>query len=128
VALYEGLEFVKGQPTNTDLDTYTLLCIGGIPEVEIEFLPSTETPASLEKRRRSLSPRVHAFAICQSGMKPWEKRSPIGVDGERSLPLRAFESSFGGSHGVPSFGDKVHPRWRQLVASSRLVAEIDPIF
>ena len=35
-ALYEGSEFVKGQPKNTNLDTYTLLRMGGVPEVEIE--------------------------------------------------------------------------------------------
>jgi isoquinoline 1-oxidoreductase beta subunit len=47
MALYEGSEFVKGQPKNTNLDTYTLLRMGGVPEVEIEFLPSTEAPVGL---------------------------------------------------------------------------------
>jgi isoquinoline 1-oxidoreductase beta subunit len=39
MALHEGSEFVKGQPKDTNLDAYTLLRMGGVPEVEIEFLP-----------------------------------------------------------------------------------------
>jgi isoquinoline 1-oxidoreductase beta subunit len=47
MALHEGSEFVKGQPKDTNLDTYTPLRMGDVPEVEIEFLPSTEVPVGL---------------------------------------------------------------------------------
>ena len=59
MALYEGSEFVKGQPKNTNLDTYTLLRMGGVPEVEIEFLPSTETPVGLgEAATTAVAPAI----------------------------------------------------------------------
>src|SRR5580700_3952394 len=47
MALYEGSEFVMGQPKDTNLDTYSLLRMGNVPEVEIEFMPSTEAPVGL---------------------------------------------------------------------------------
>jgi CO/xanthine dehydrogenase Mo-binding subunit len=47
MALHEGSEFVNGQPKDTNLDTYTPLRIGDVPEVEVEFLPSTEMPTGL---------------------------------------------------------------------------------
>jgi isoquinoline 1-oxidoreductase subunit beta len=47
MALHEGSEFVKGQPKDTNLDTYTPLRMGDVPDVEVEFLPSTEVPVGL---------------------------------------------------------------------------------
>jgi isoquinoline 1-oxidoreductase beta subunit len=47
MALHEGSAFVNGQPKDTNLDTYTPLRMGDVPEVEIEFLPSTEVPVGL---------------------------------------------------------------------------------
>jgi isoquinoline 1-oxidoreductase beta subunit len=47
MALHEGSEFVKGQPRDTNLDTYTPLRMGDVPEVEVEFVPSTEVPVGL---------------------------------------------------------------------------------
>ena len=47
LALYEGTEFVKGQPKDTNLDSYRVLRMGDVPEIEVEFLPSTETPVGL---------------------------------------------------------------------------------
>jgi isoquinoline 1-oxidoreductase subunit beta len=47
LALYEGTEYVKGQPKDTDLNSYQVLRMGDVPEVEVEFLPSTETPVGL---------------------------------------------------------------------------------
>jgi CO/xanthine dehydrogenase Mo-binding subunit len=47
MALHEGSAFVKGQPKDTNLDTYTVLRMGDTPEVEVEFLPSTQTPVGL---------------------------------------------------------------------------------
>jgi CO/xanthine dehydrogenase Mo-binding subunit len=47
MALHEGSEFVNGQPRDTNLDTYTPLRIGDVPEVEVEFMRSTEAPTGL---------------------------------------------------------------------------------
>lgn len=47
MALHEGTEFVNGQPKDTNLNSYPLLRMGDVPEVEVEFLPSTEAPVGL---------------------------------------------------------------------------------
>src|SRR6516164_7589775 len=47
LALHEGSEFVKGQVKDKNLDTYTPLRMGDVPEMDIEFLPSTEVPTGL---------------------------------------------------------------------------------
>jgi isoquinoline 1-oxidoreductase beta subunit len=47
MALREGTEFVNGQVKDTNLDTYTPLRIGEVPELDIEFIDSTEVPVGL---------------------------------------------------------------------------------
>ena len=47
MALHEGTEFVKGQVKDTNLDTYTPLCMGDVPELDIEFVESQEAPMGL---------------------------------------------------------------------------------
>lgn len=47
MALHEGTEFAKGEVRDTNLDTYTPMRMGDVPEVEVEFLPSTEAPVGL---------------------------------------------------------------------------------
>ena len=47
MALHEGTEFVKGQVKDTNLDSYTPLRIGDVPELDIEFIDSTEAPVGL---------------------------------------------------------------------------------
>jgi isoquinoline 1-oxidoreductase beta subunit len=47
MALHEGTEFVRGQVKDTNLDTYTPLRIGDAPELDIEFIDSTEVPVGL---------------------------------------------------------------------------------
>ncbi len=47
MALHEGTEFVKGQVKDTNLDTYTPLRIGQVPELDIQFLDSSEAPVGL---------------------------------------------------------------------------------
>jgi isoquinoline 1-oxidoreductase beta subunit len=47
IALHEGTEFVKGQVKDTNLDSYTPLRIGDVPELDIEFIDSTEAPVGL---------------------------------------------------------------------------------
>ena len=47
MALHEGTEFVNGQVKDTNFDTYTPLRIGDVPELDIEFVDSTEVPVGL---------------------------------------------------------------------------------
>ena len=47
MALHEGSEFVNGMPKDTNLDSYTPLRMGDVPEVEVELMPSNEAPVGL---------------------------------------------------------------------------------
>jgi CO/xanthine dehydrogenase Mo-binding subunit len=47
LALHEGSEFVNGQVKDKNLDTYTPLRMGDVPEMDIEFIASTEAPVGL---------------------------------------------------------------------------------
>jgi CO/xanthine dehydrogenase Mo-binding subunit len=47
MVLHEGSALLNGQPKDTNLDTYTPLRMGDVPDVEVEFLPSTEMPVGL---------------------------------------------------------------------------------
>jgi len=47
MALFEGTELVDGTIRDRNLDTYTPLRIADVPEMDIEFLPSTEKPMGL---------------------------------------------------------------------------------
>jgi isoquinoline 1-oxidoreductase subunit beta len=47
MALYEGTEFVAGQVKDTNLDSYTPLRIGDVPELDIEFIDNAEAPVGL---------------------------------------------------------------------------------
>jgi CO/xanthine dehydrogenase Mo-binding subunit len=70
MALHEGSEFVNGQPKDTNLDTYTLLRMGDVPEVEIEFLPSTETPVGLgEAATTVVAPAIGNAIFAASGAR-----------------------------------------------------------
>jgi isoquinoline 1-oxidoreductase beta subunit len=70
MALYEGSEFVKGQPKDTNLDTYTLPRMGDVPEIEIEFLPSTETPVGLgEPATTVVAPAIGNAIFAASGAR-----------------------------------------------------------
>jgi CO/xanthine dehydrogenase Mo-binding subunit len=70
MALYEGSEFVNGQPKDTNLDTYRLLRMGGVPEVEIEFLPSTEPPVGLgEAATTAVAPAIGNAIFAATGAR-----------------------------------------------------------
>lgn len=70
MALFEGSEFVKGQPKDTNLDTYTPLRMGDVPEVEIEFLPSSETPVGLgEPATTAVAPAIGNAIFAASGAR-----------------------------------------------------------
>jgi len=47
LALYEGADFVKGQIAQTNLDRYTPLRMADVPDLDIEFVESTEPPVGL---------------------------------------------------------------------------------
>ena len=47
LAVHEGSEFVNGQVKDKNLDTYTPLRMGDVPEMDIEFIASTEPPVGL---------------------------------------------------------------------------------
>ena len=47
MALYEGTEFHNGEVKDTNFDSYTPLRIGDVPELDIEFIESVETPVGL---------------------------------------------------------------------------------
>jgi len=47
MALHEGTEFVNGQVNDVNLDTYTPLRIADTPELDIQFVDSTEAPVGL---------------------------------------------------------------------------------
>jgi isoquinoline 1-oxidoreductase beta subunit len=47
MALHEGTEIAAGQAADTNLDTYTPLRMGDVPELVISFVNSTEFPTGL---------------------------------------------------------------------------------
>jgi len=47
LALFEGSAFENGEARDTNLDTYTPLRMGDVPDLEVEFIPSTEAPVGL---------------------------------------------------------------------------------
>ena len=47
LALFEGTEFQNGQVRDTNLGTYKPLRMADVPDLDIEFLPSTEPPVGL---------------------------------------------------------------------------------
>jgi CO/xanthine dehydrogenase Mo-binding subunit len=46
-ALHEGTRIENGQVADRNLDTYTPLRMSDVPELDIEFVPSTEFPVGL---------------------------------------------------------------------------------
>lgn len=70
LALHEGTEFVEGQPKDTNLDSYRVLRMGDIPEVEVEFLPSTETPVGLgEPATTPVAPAIANAIFAATGAR-----------------------------------------------------------
>jgi len=47
MALHEGSEFVNGSPRDTNLDTYTPLRMGDVPDLDVELVESKEAPVGL---------------------------------------------------------------------------------
>jgi CO/xanthine dehydrogenase Mo-binding subunit len=69
-ALYEGTEFTKGQPKDTNLDSYRVLRMGETPEIDIEFIPSTETPVGLgEPATTAVAPAIGNAIFAATGAR-----------------------------------------------------------
>jgi CO/xanthine dehydrogenase Mo-binding subunit len=70
MALHEGTEFSRGQPKATNLDAYPLLRMGDVPEVDIEFLPSTEVPVGLgEPATTAVAPAIGNAIFAATGAR-----------------------------------------------------------
>jgi CO/xanthine dehydrogenase Mo-binding subunit len=67
-----GSEFIDGQPKDSNLNTYTLLRMANVPELEIEFLPSSEIPVGLgEPATTAVAPAIGnaIFAACGARLR-----------------------------------------------------------
>jgi len=70
LALHEGTEFVKGQPRDTNLDSYRVLRMADVPEIEVEFLPSTEVPVGLgEPATTPVAPAIGNGIFAATGVR-----------------------------------------------------------
>jgi CO/xanthine dehydrogenase Mo-binding subunit len=70
MALHEGSEFVNGQPKDTNLDTYTPLRMGDVPEVEVEFVPRTDMPTGLgEPATTVVAPAIGNATFAAAGIR-----------------------------------------------------------
>lgn len=89
MALHEGSAFVKGQPKDTNLDTYAPLRMGDVPEMEVEFVPSTEVPVGLgEPATTVVGPAIGNAIFAASGARV--RHLPIRPDAVyRALNTRA---------------------------------------
>lgn len=63
MALHEGTRFEKGQPIDRNLNTYTPMRMGGVPELQIEFIDSTETSMGLGEPATTVTGPAIANAI-----------------------------------------------------------------
>lgn len=70
MALHEGSQFVNGLPSDTNLDTYTPLRMGDVPEIEVEFMPSNEAPVGLgEPATTVVAPAIANAIFAASGAR-----------------------------------------------------------
>jgi isoquinoline 1-oxidoreductase subunit beta len=70
LALHEGSEFVNGQVKDTNLDSYTPLRIGDVPELQIEFVDSVEAPVGLgEPGTTAVAPAIGNAIFTGTGVR-----------------------------------------------------------
>jgi CO/xanthine dehydrogenase Mo-binding subunit len=70
MALHEGTEFVKGQVKDTNFDSYTPMRIGDVPELDIEFIESVETPVGLgEPGTTVVAPAIGNAIFAATGVR-----------------------------------------------------------
>lgn len=78
LALHEGTRFEKGQVEDTNLNTYTPLRMRDVPEIEMEFVDSTEMPVGLgEPATTVVGPAIGNAIFAATGVRM------------RALPIRA---------------------------------------
>ena len=70
MALREGTELVNGQPKDTNLNSNPVLRMSDVPEVEVEFLPSTEMPTGLgEPATTPVAPAIANAIFAATGAR-----------------------------------------------------------
>lgn len=70
MALHEGTQFENGQVRDTNLNTYTPLRIGDVPDLQIEFVASTEAAVGLgEPATTVVAPAVGNAIFAATGVR-----------------------------------------------------------
>lgn len=70
MALHEGTEFVNGQVKDLNLNTYTPLRMRDVPEMDIEFIASTDVPTGLgEPATTVVGPAIGNAIFAASGAR-----------------------------------------------------------
>ncbi|WP_244173700.1 molybdopterin cofactor-binding domain-containing protein [Caballeronia temeraria] len=103
MALYEGTAFKKRAGAGHNLDSYTPLRIGDVPDMDISFVDSTEVPVGLgEPATTVVGPAIAnaissrwelAFAIFQS-----RRKQCVSASGTRGEPRQRPRSALPSSH------------------------------
>ena len=78
LALFEGTAFENGQVKDTNLDSYTPLRMGDVPDLDITFMPSVEAPVGLGEPATTVVGPAIANAVFRA----------VGAR-VRDLPIRA---------------------------------------
>ena len=61
---------MKGRPKDINMDTYTPLRMGDVPEVEVEFVPGDEVPVGLgEPATTVVAPAIGNAIFAASGAR-----------------------------------------------------------
>jgi CO/xanthine dehydrogenase Mo-binding subunit len=70
MALHEGTEIAAGQAADTNLDTYTPLRMGNVPEMDINFVDSSEFPTGLgEPATTVVGPAIGNAIFAAAGVR-----------------------------------------------------------
>jgi len=70
LALHEGTQFKDGAVADTNLDSYTPLRMADVPELDIHFMPSSETPTGLgEPPLIAIAPAIGNAVFAATGVR-----------------------------------------------------------
>jgi CO/xanthine dehydrogenase Mo-binding subunit len=70
MALYEGTDFANGRVRDANLDTYTPLRTGDVPDLDIAFVESTEAPMGLgEPPTTVIAPAIGNAIFAATGLR-----------------------------------------------------------